>query len=101
VQHEHTSLQRCGWPKGISPSNLRHSTGFALSARDVDLGDIQTLFAHTSPATTRSFYVPGQIQRLRAATAKFDGRFGAAPFFTTSQTSTIGRLTGGNGQTQQ
>lgn len=74
------TLQRCGWPKGIRPYNLRHSTGFALSARGVDLGDIQALFAHTSPETTRRFYVPGQLERLTEATKKLEGRFGITAF---------------------
>lgn len=69
------TLKRAGWPKHIRPYNLRHSTGFALDARGVDLGDIQRLMGHTSPETTRSFYVPGLIQRLAAATQKLEGRF--------------------------
>lgn len=74
------TLQRNGWPKGIRPYNLRHSTGFALSARGADLGDIQALYGHTSPETTR-IYVPGQMPRLERAQALLDGRFGASAFF--------------------
>lgn len=69
------TLKRCGWPKHIRPYNLRHSTGAALSARGVDLGDIQALFGHTSPETTRAFYVPGQLERLTSANRKLQGRF--------------------------
>lgn len=73
------TIQRNGWPKGIRVYNLRHSTGFALSARGVDLGDIQALYGHTSPETTR-IYSPGQLQRLQQAHARLEGRFGAATF---------------------
>lgn len=74
-------LQRCGWPKGIRPYNLRHSTGIALSKRGVPIEDIQALMSHTSPTTTRQFYVPGLIERLADATQLLDGRFGGAAFF--------------------
>jgi len=73
------TLQRNGWPKAIRPYNLRHSTGFAMSARGFDLGDIQTLFGHTSPETTR-IYVPGQFPRLQQANEKLVGRFGPEMF---------------------
>lgn len=74
------TLRRAGWPTGIRPYNLRHSTGFALDARGVDLGDIQGLMGHTSPETTRAFYAPGLHHRLVAATRKLDGRFPAEVF---------------------
>lgn len=74
------TLQRNGWPSGIRPYNLRHSTGFALSARGVDLGDIQALMGHTSPDTTRQFYVPGLIDRLARATKALEGRFEGESF---------------------
>lgn len=74
------TLKRNGWPKDIRPYNLRHSTGIALSARGVDLGDIQALFGHASPETTRRFYVPGLIERLAAATQKLEGRFAGEGF---------------------
>lgn len=73
------TLQRNGWPRGIRPYNLRHSTGLALSARGAELGDIQALYGHTSPETTR-IYVPGQLQRLERAQALLEGRFGASTF---------------------
>lgn len=74
------TLYRAGWPKTIRPYNLRHSTGIALSTKNVDLGDIQALMGHTSPETTRTFYVPGQRDRLEAAAQKIDGRFPAMAF---------------------
>lgn len=67
------TLQRNGWPKTIRPYNLRHTVGLALSARGVDLGDIQHALGHTSPATTR-IYVPGILTRLQSASEKLQGR---------------------------
>jgi hypothetical protein len=81
-------VQHAGWPKHVRVYNLRHSTGFALSARGVDLGDIQALYGHTSPDTTR-IYVPGQIKRLEAAQARLEGRFGATPFFPRSVSTKV------------
>ena len=83
------TLKRAGWPKDIRPYNLRHSTGRALDERGVDLGDIQGLMGHTTPETTRAFYVPGMIKRLAAATKKLEGRFSGAGF--TSRSSTAER----------
>lgn len=68
------TIQRAGWPKGIRPYNLRHSTAFALTARDVDLGDVQSLLGHTSPATTR-MYTSTPMHRLKIASQKLEGRF--------------------------
>jgi len=68
-------LRRNGWPKGIRPYTLRHSVGLGLSARQVDLGDIQSHMGHSSPATTR-IYVPGLSARAQAASEKLDGRLG-------------------------
>lgn len=68
-------LKRNGWPKQIRPYNLRHSVGLGLSARQVDLGDIQSHLGHASPVTTR-IYVPGVPERAKVASAKLDGRLG-------------------------
>lgn len=73
------TLRTAGWPKTIRPYNLRHSTGFALSARGVDLGDIQGLLGHTSPSTTR-IYVSPQLARLTIATKVLEGRLTAQAF---------------------
>ena len=73
------TLRTAGWPTGIRPYNLRHSTGFALSARGIDLGDIQALMGHVSPETTR-IYVPGLKERLESAVQKLDGRIGVDAF---------------------
>lgn len=70
------TLHRNGWPKGVRPYNLRHSVGLSLSELGVDLGDIQAHMGHTSPNTTRQFYVPTLPQRMKDASAKLDGRLG-------------------------
>lgn len=70
------TLQRNGWPKGIRPYTLRHSVGMALSAAQIDLGDIQAHMGHSDPRTTRMFYVPGLLSRQQAASAAIEGRVG-------------------------
>jgi len=75
------TLRRNGWPKGIRPYTLRHSVGMALSAAQVDLGDIQAHMGHGSPTTTRAFYVPGLLRRQQAASAAIEGRLGPAAMF--------------------
>lgn len=70
------TLHRNGWPKGIRPYAMRHSVGMALSARGVDLGDIQAHMGHRSPATTRAYYVPGLLARQVVASSTIDGRLG-------------------------
>jgi len=77
------TLHRNGWPKGIRPYTLRHSVGMALSAAQVDLGDIQAHMGHSSPATTRAFYVPGLLKRQQAASATIEGRLGPSAIGTT------------------
>lgn len=69
------TLRRCGWPKGIRPYHVRHATGFSLSARGADLGDIQLSLGHRDPTTTR-VYVGAVEQRMRDVSARLEGRFG-------------------------
>jgi site-specific recombinase XerD len=71
------TLRRAGWPTGIRPYNLRHTVGLSLSELGVDLGDIQNMLGHSSPATTR-IYVPAVLSRLKTASEKLDGRVSAA-----------------------
>lgn len=74
------ALRRCGWPAGIRPYALRHSTGLALSEAGADLGDIQAHLGHASIETTRQFYVPA-IDSRRARTSRLlEGRLGPAAF---------------------
>lgn len=74
------TLRTAGWPNGIRPYNLRHSTAVSALQRGIDLGDVQGLLGHTSPETTRRFYAGVQIERLAEATAALDGRFPAGVF---------------------
>jgi len=69
------TLRSCGWPAGVPPYNVRHATGMTLSARGRDLGDIQQHMGHTSIATTRSFYVPGLLERMQQVSESLEGRF--------------------------
>jgi integrase len=82
------TLRRCGWPKGLRPYTLRHRIGLTLSELGVDLGDIQIHMGHGDPRTTR-VYVPGVSERMRAVSAKLDGRMplaalGPSPSSTTA-----------------
>jgi integrase len=87
-------LHRCGWPKGVRPYNLRHTVGLTLSELGVDLGDIQAHMGHTSPATTRAFYVPAILSRLKAASLQLDERRLLTPI-TASATRSATQATGG------
>lgn len=87
------TLRRCGWPKGVRPYNLRHTIGLTLSELGVDLGDIQAHMGHSSPATTRQFYVPAIAERQRAASAKIDGRLPRAALVVPRASATIARGT--------
>lgn len=69
-------LRRCGWPKGVRPYATRHSVGLSLSELGVDLGDIQAHMGHTDINTTRQFYVPAVLSRLKDASERLDGRLG-------------------------
>lgn len=67
-------IRRAGWPVGLRIYNARHATGYALSARGADLGDIQLALGHTDPSTTR-VYVGAIESRLRAVSDALEGRF--------------------------
>lgn len=68
------TLQRNGWPKGVRPYQLRHTVGQMLKEQGTDLGDIQDALGHASPATTAQFYVGPSLERLRAISARLEGR---------------------------
>jgi integrase len=67
-------LRTAGWPPGLRPYNLRHAVGQAMSAKGVDLSDIQAHYGHAHISTTRRHYVPVLDSRLEAASRKIDGR---------------------------
>jgi integrase len=67
-------VHAAGWPKAVRPYNLRHSVMIDALSRGVDLGDVQGLAGHTSPATTRRFYGPLAIDRQRKISNQLNGR---------------------------
>ncbi len=60
------TLKRHGWPQHIRPYALRHSFAIGQLLAGTDLGDLQGLLGHTSPATTR-IYAPVLVSRLKTA----------------------------------
>lgn len=68
------TIRHAGWPAGVRIYNVRHATGFTLSARGADLGDIQLSLGHTDPSTTR-VYVGAVDERMREVSARLEGRF--------------------------
>lgn len=67
-------LRAAGWPKGVRPYNLRHSTGIELSERGVDFADVAGWLGHTDVRTTRRSYVPILNSRMERAGRLLDGR---------------------------
>jgi len=74
------TLQRNGWPKGIRPYNARHAVGQALRRGGAELGDVQDHLGHSSPVTTRQFYLDPDIARLKATSTRLEGRLRTDPF---------------------
>jgi integrase len=68
------TLRRNGWPKGVRPYQLRHTVGQTLKELGADLGSIQDHLGHSSPVTTRQFYVGPSLTQLRQTSAQLDGR---------------------------
>lgn len=69
------SLRRAGWPKGVKPYNLRHTTWITASERGADLADVQVGAGHKNIATTRRHYVPVLNSRQQRLSELLDGRF--------------------------
>ncbi len=63
------TLRRHGWPKGIRPYSLRHTLAIDLLLKGADLGDVQGLLGHRQIETTRKFYGPILVARLRKVSA--------------------------------
>lgn len=80
-------LRRHGWPIGIRPYMLRHTFAIDLLLNGADLGDIQGLLGHASVQTTRTFYAPMLISRLRSTVALRPSLPAAALPATTRSTS--------------
>lgn len=69
-------LRDAGWPAGLRPYNLRHSTWIEASERGNDLADIQAGAGHKLIATTRRHYVPVRASRMQRMSESLEGRFG-------------------------
>lgn len=69
-------LRKAGWPKGVRPYNLRHSTWIEASERGNDLADIQAGAGHKLMTTTRRHYVPVRDSRLQRMSESLEGRLG-------------------------
>lgn len=61
------TIRRHGWPKGIRPYNLRHTFAIDHLLAGTDLGDLQGLLGHRQIETTRKFYGPILLARLKKA----------------------------------
>lgn len=69
-------LRDAGWPVGVRPYNLRHSTWIEASERGNDLADIQAGAGHKKISTTRIHYVPVRASRMQRMSESLEGRFG-------------------------
>ena len=72
-------LRDAGWPAGLRPYNLRHSTWIEASERGADLADIQAGAGHKHMSTTRLHYVPVLNSRMQRLSERLEGRFGWGP----------------------
>ncbi len=61
------TIRRHGWPAGTRPYALRHNFAIDLLLAGTDLGDVQGLLGHKHIETTRQFYAPILLARLRTA----------------------------------
>jgi len=80
-------LRDAGWPDGVRPYNLRHSTWIEASERGADLADIQAGAGHRSMTTTRRHYVPVLASRMQRLSERLNGRFGWQPARTSKKES--------------
>lgn len=62
-------IRRHGWPTGVRPYNLRHTFAIDLLLGGAELGDVQGLLGHRQIETTRKFYAPILLARLKKASA--------------------------------
>jgi integrase len=77
--HFERRLRDAGWPAGVKPYNLRHSTWIEASERGIDLADIQAGAGHRRIETTRRHYVPVLNSRMQKMSERLEGRFGWQP----------------------
>jgi len=63
-------LRAHGWPAGVRPYDLRHTFAIDHLLAGTDLGDLQGLLGHTQIQTTRTYYAPMLIAKLRKVTTR-------------------------------
>ncbi len=68
-------LYAAGWPKHVRPYQARHSVALELGERGIDIGDVQGWLGHKNVTTTRKFYAPVLVSRLKKASEQLAGRF--------------------------
>lgn len=85
------TVHRNGWPRGIRPYQLRHTVGQTLKEQGTDLGDIQDHMGHSTPDTTSQFYVGPSLERLRAISARLEGRVSPMAVELPRPTTKVGR----------
>lgn len=69
------TLQRYFREQGFTPHKLRHTFATRLAASGADLGEVQDLLGHASPATTRNYMAYG-TERLQGALTRMQSHFG-------------------------
>lgn len=79
-------LRLAGWPAGVRPYHMRHSTWITASERGIDLEDISVGAGHKDPRMTRRVYVPVLNSRLQRLSEAIDGRFQGFPMVPISVT---------------
>lgn len=84
--HFERRLHDAGWPEGLRPYALRHSTWITASERGADLSDVQAGAGHRNIRTTREHYVPVLSSRMQRLSLLLEGRFGWVPLADTAGT---------------
>lgn len=67
-------IRKAGLPAHLTPYQLRHTVGIALSESGVDLQDISDHLGHKHISTTRKHYVPVLESRLQRASEVLNDR---------------------------
>ncbi len=71
-------LRRAGWPAGVRPYNVRHTTWIMAVERGADMADVQVGAGHKNLKTTR-IYTGVRNSRMQGLSERLDGRFGGFP----------------------
>jgi hypothetical protein len=67
-------IRAAGLPPALTPYQLRHTVGIALSEAGIDLQDISQHMGHKRTDTTRRHYVPVLASRLQRASEALNDR---------------------------